>query len=92
MILRFGRPNPAREDLGDTASGVGTEHPDTLSTADNLAVHLWDVGRVGEARVPGEETLERRPRVLGEDHPETRRTAAWLAELGAEQEEPRSGE
>ncbi|OPG04717.1 hypothetical protein B1R27_23865 [Streptomyces sp. GKU 895] len=70
---------------------LGAEHPDTLSTAANLAVDLADVGRVQEARVLGEETLERRRRVLGEDHVETRRTARWLAELG-EEEEPRSGE
>lgn len=69
----------------------GAEHPETLATASNLVIRLADVGRVGETRVLGEETLERRLRVLGEDHPETRRTATWLAELGAEQEEPSVG-
>ncbi|MER6186409.1 tetratricopeptide repeat protein [Streptomyces sp. NPDC001652] len=67
-----------------------SDHPGTLSTANNLAVHLRDTGRVEEARVLGEETLERR-RVLGEDHPETQRTAGWLASLGEEPESPGAG-
>jgi hypothetical protein len=40
---------------------------------------LAAVGRVGEALVLGEETLEVRRRVLGVEHPDTLRTAYNLA-------------
>ena len=70
---------------------LGLDHPDTLSTAYNLAVDLVAVGRVGEARVLGEETLEGRRRVLGEGHPDTQKTACGLASLGEEPETPGAG-
>ncbi|MER6186449.1 tetratricopeptide repeat protein [Streptomyces sp. NPDC001652] len=70
---------------------LGAEHPHTLSTANNLAVHLRDTGLVEEARVLGEETLERRRRLLGEDHADTQRTAGWLESLGEEPESPGAG-
>ena len=65
---------------------------DTLLTAYNLSIDLASVGRVREACVLGEETLERRRRVLGEDHPDTRRTAVWVEGLVKGQGEPGAGE
>ncbi|MCX5357206.1 tetratricopeptide repeat protein [Streptomyces sp. NBC_00124] len=70
---------------------MGWDHPDTLSTAYNLAVDLADVGRVEEALALGEETLERRRRVLEEGHPDTQKTARWLESLGEEPETPGAG-
>ncbi|MFC8349544.1 FxSxx-COOH system tetratricopeptide repeat protein [Streptomyces sp. NPDC057280] len=95
-LAQVGRADQAvasgEETLAVQRRVLGAEHPDTLRTANNLAVFLRDAGRVGEARVLGEETLAVQRRVLGAEHVETRRTARWLAKLGEEQEEPRSGE
>jgi hypothetical protein len=71
---------------------VGVDHPDTLITANNLAVDLWDVGRVQEASVRGGMTLERRRRVLPEDAPDTRSTASWTESLGKEHKRSGAGE
>jgi hypothetical protein len=70
---------------------MGSEHPATLRAATGLAVRLWEVGRVEEAVVLGEETLEVQRRVLGEDHPAPRRTAGWLESLSEEPESPGVG-
>jgi hypothetical protein len=43
----------------------------TLLSASNLAIDLSNLGRHEEARVFLEDTLARRRRVLGEDHPDT---------------------
>lgn len=67
----------------------GSEYPDTLSTALNLAVWLADVGRVGEAVVLGEETLEVQRRVLGLEHQDTLDAVSlpeWLKRQQAEGE------
>ena len=78
---------------------LGEDHPDTLASADGLAVSLRavggypgtlisasslaaGVGHRGEhqaARELGEDTLARRRRVLGEDHPDTLASAHGLA-------------
>ena len=78
---------------------LGEDHPDTLASADGLAVSLRavgghpgtvtsarslaaGVGHPGEyqaARELGEDTLARRRRVLGEDHPDTLASADNLA-------------
>src|SRR6266567_3689972 len=49
---------------------LGEDHPDPLTSADNLAFSLQGV-RGQAARELGEDTLARRRRVLGEDHPDT---------------------
>jgi eukaryotic-like serine/threonine-protein kinase len=49
----------------------GLDHPDTLTSMDNLAhIHL-DAGRLAEALALLGETLKRREAKLGPDHPET---------------------
>ena len=77
---------------------LGEDHPDTLASADGLAVSLRavgghpgtlasagslaSIGHPGEhqaARELGEDTLARRRRVLGEDHPDTLASAHGLA-------------
>jgi hypothetical protein len=56
---------------------LGEDHPDTLTSADNLAFSLQGV-RGQAARELGEDTLARRRRVLGEDHPDTLAAAFYL--------------
>jgi hypothetical protein len=50
---------------------LGADHPDTLASANSLAIDLRDLGQVEEARQLHEDTLDRRKRVLGADHPDT---------------------
>ena len=65
-----------RRDLGDT-------HPDTLSTANDLACVLQDRGDLEEAQAMFEKVLAARRRVLGPTHPGTMATAECLAGLEA---------
>ena len=58
---------------------LGEDHPDTLASANNLAVDLRDLGEVQAARDLDQDTLDRRRRVLGEDHPDTLASASNLA-------------
>ena len=50
---------------------LGEDHPDTLASANNLAIDLHALGEYEQARALDEDTLARRRRVLGEDHPDT---------------------
>ena len=50
---------------------LGPEHRDTLTSRDNLAVVLRDLGRLEEAEAEHRAVLEARTRVLGADHPDT---------------------
>ena len=53
-------------------SGVlGADHPQTLSSRNNLAYAYWSAGRLDEAIRLYERTLADRERVLGADHPQT---------------------
>jgi hypothetical protein len=56
----------------------GDDHPDTLSSASNLAANLWWLGDYQRARALDEDTLTRRRRILGEDHPQTLFSANFL--------------
>ena len=58
---------------------LGEDHPDTLTSASNLAVDLRNLGEYQAARELDEDTLARRRRVLGEDHSQTLRSADNLA-------------
>jgi tetratricopeptide (TPR) repeat protein len=51
---------------------LGENHPDTLTSMDNLAATLRHLGDFQGARELQEQTLAARRRVLGEDHPNTR--------------------
>ena len=50
---------------------LGTDHPDTLSSRNNLAGAYCDAGRLDEAITLYEQTLEDRTRILGPHHPST---------------------
>jgi len=49
----------------------GLEHPDTLTSMNNLAATLWAQGDLGGAHKLEEEILAVRRRVMGPDHPHT---------------------
>ncbi len=57
--------------LADSLRVLGPDHPDTLTSRNNLAYAYETAGRVAEAIPLHEETLTDRLRVLGPDHPNT---------------------
>ena len=50
-----------------------------LNSANNLAIRLAELGEREQARALDEDTLTRRRRILGEDHPDTLDSADNLA-------------
>ncbi|HSK77569.1 MAG TPA: FxSxx-COOH system tetratricopeptide repeat protein, partial [Thermoanaerobaculia bacterium] len=63
---------------------LGAEHPDTLTSRNNLAETLRALGDLTGARGIQEQTLEIQERVLGPEHPDTLTSRNNLAEtLGA---------
>ena len=58
---------------------LGPDHPDTLTTRNNLAGAYDSAGRFGEAIELYEQVLFERERVLGSDHPDTLTTRNNLA-------------
>ena len=50
---------------------LGPDHPDTLTSRNNLATAYQAAGRAAEAIPLHEQTLADRERVLGPDHPDT---------------------
>ena len=58
---------------------LGQDHPNTLTSASNLAIDLANLGEYQAARELDEDTLARRRRVLGEDHLDTLTSASNLA-------------
>ncbi|MGE3357398.1 MAG: FxSxx-COOH system tetratricopeptide repeat protein, partial [Acidimicrobiia bacterium] len=50
---------------------VGLDHPDTLTSRNNLAESYWSVGRYHDAIPLLERTLSEREGLLGVDHPDT---------------------
>lgn len=65
--------------LADRERTLGADHPDTLTTRNNLATAYWRAGRITEAMTLYEQTLAGWERVLGIDHPQTLRTRNNLA-------------
>ena len=57
--------------LADRERVLGPDHPDTLTSRNNLAVAYRAAGRAAEAIPLLEQTLADRERVLGPDHPDT---------------------
>jgi hypothetical protein len=53
-------------------------------SAHNLAADLRDLGELAAARDLARDTLDRRRQLLGEDHPDTLRSASNLARIMAE--------
>jgi len=87
-LLTRGQPDTARplfeRALTDRRRMLGEDHPDTLRSANNLAVDQHVLGKYERARQLDEDTLTRRRRVLGEDYPDTLASADNLAtDLGA---------
>lgn len=60
---------------------LGPDHPDTLSSRNNLAVLLSRTGRYDEAEPLLRDTLATATRVLGPDHPITQTVVANLERL-----------
>ncbi|KAI1116993.1 P-loop containing nucleoside triphosphate hydrolase protein [Nemania sp. NC0429] len=58
---------------------LGPEHPDTLTSMDNLASTYWNQGRWKEAELLEVQVLEIRKTVLGPKHPDTLTSMANLA-------------
>jgi hypothetical protein len=63
---------------------LGSDHPDTLTIRNSLAVAYCRTGRTAEAIILFEQNLAGQERVLGSDHPDTRGTRynlnrAWEA-------------
>jgi Flp pilus assembly protein TadD len=59
---------------------LGEEHPDTLTSMNNLALTLWYQGDLAGARKIQEQELVICRRVLGEEHPDTLTSMNNLAE------------
>ncbi len=57
---------------------LGAEHPETLTSANNLAMSLSDQGKYAEAEQIQREVLAVRKRVLGAEHPDTLASASNL--------------
>ncbi len=85
---------PLRERAHDLdRARLGDDHPDTLSSASNLATLLSNLGEYEQARALDEDTLARRRRVLGEDDPATLSSAHSVAitwRLSGERERARA--
>ncbi|WP_308504432.1 tetratricopeptide repeat protein, partial [uncultured Actinomyces sp.] len=68
------------ESVTQASNLLGTDHPDTLSTRNNLANAYRAAGRLNDATPLLEETLEALTRALGPNHPHTLDTRHNLAE------------
>jgi tetratricopeptide (TPR) repeat protein len=75
FLLGQGQPGRAagylQRALADFARVLGADHPDTLTSQNNLAHAYWSAGNLGRAIPLHEQTLADRQRVLGADHPDT---------------------
>ncbi|CUS11370.1 unnamed protein product, partial [Tuber aestivum] len=50
---------------------LGPDHPDTLTSLNNLAITLQTQGKYDESEALHRRALQRRRKVLGSDHPHT---------------------
>ena len=66
------------ETLKLMTSKLGPDHPDTLTSRNNLAAAYWRAGRLDRSVPLFEETLKLMMSKLGSDHPETLTTQANL--------------
>jgi tetratricopeptide (TPR) repeat protein len=65
--------------LADCERVLGSDHPDTLRTRNNLGAAYWAAGRTAEAIALHEQNLPDCERLLGNDHPQTLMTRSNLA-------------
>ncbi|MCO5994976.1 tetratricopeptide repeat protein [Actinoallomurus rhizosphaericola] len=76
----------SRQALTANTEQLGPDHPDTLTSQNNLALALSDLGRLEEAEAEHRAVLDARIRVLGPEHPNTLTSrgnlAVVLSELG----------
>jgi tetratricopeptide (TPR) repeat protein len=70
-----------REALEGREKMLGKEHPDTLTSVNNLASVLRDQGEYEEAEVMNRRALEGWEKVLWKEHPDTLRSVYCLASL-----------
>ncbi len=61
----------AEQTLALAERTLGPEHPDTLSSVENLASIYFEQGRIAESEPLYRRVLEARERVLGPEHPDT---------------------
>jgi tetratricopeptide (TPR) repeat protein len=77
-----GEPGPARSlferALDLCRSRLGDDHPDTLSSANNLAAYLRQLGHYEQARQLGEDTLTRRRKVRRPWNPDISRATKLI--------------
>ena len=66
--------------VADRLRVLGADHPDTLTTRNNLAGYLAEAGQLETAISLLEELVADRLRVLGADHPDTLTTWHNLAD------------
>ena len=86
-LTDMGRPQTALTLQGTVdmlTDALGPDHPDTLTTRNNLATAYLDAGHVSTAIDIYEAVLADRTRILGPDHPNTLATRSNLA--GAHQD------
>lgn len=57
--------------LAQAAATLGAEHPDTLTSVDNLALLYQSMGRYADSERLHRRALDARERVLGPEHPDT---------------------
>jgi len=63
---------------------LGQEHPDSLTSMDNLALTYHHQGRLKEAEDLEELVMETRNRVLRGDHPDSRPTSRRRTDTSAD--------
>ena len=71
--------------LADDTRRVGSDHPDALTTRQELALAWCGQGRFAEAEQAFASVLAIREKRLGNDHPETLMTRNELARVWREQ-------
>ncbi len=71
-LALYDQASPLQESALSTRRRVlGEEHPDTLSSINNMGFLLQAQGKLDQAEPYHREALEKSRRVLGEEHPET---------------------
>ena len=70
-----------REALETRTEILGSDHPDTLTTANWLGIVMFEQSRFNAAALIYKDTLARRRRVLGDRHPDTLKSINNLAAL-----------
>jgi hypothetical protein len=60
---------------------LGEEHPATLTSMNNLAITLWEMGEYLSALQLMQRTVDGRARVLGPDHPDALNSGRMLEQM-----------